>query len=284
MKDFLKRNGIVVIAAAALVAIIAVVSITVGASGTDAASGTVNVVMRPVRGLMSSVVSHLEGVYGYIYRYDMLEAENAELKTRVAQLEREYREYSEIAEENERLRKLLDFTDSNEGYKTEPATVLSWSSSSWHSTFTIGKGTASGLSNGDCVINEAGAVIGRITSISPSSAVVTTLTDTTSSVSAVVWDTDDTAVLNGDFTLMKDGLVRLSYLPDGCTVAPGNTIMTSGRGGVFPRGLLLGTVESVYSESSGSGDWAIVRPSVELENLAYVYIITSFGEEAAAND
>jgi rod shape-determining protein MreC len=276
--DFLKKNGIVVLVAAVLVAVIAIVSIIAGASRSDAAGNTINALMRPVRAVMSSVVSRLEDVYGYMYGYDSLKAENEALKGRIAKLENDYREYQEIAEENKRLHELLGFSEDHSEYQFETATVLSWSSSSWQSSFTIGKGTKSGLAKGNCVITESGFVVGRITSVSASSAVVTTLIDTTSSIGALVWETGEPALLSGDFSLMKEGLAKLLHLPDRSTLPSGETIVTSGSGGVFPRGLVLGTVESVHTDSSGMSDWATLGPSADLNDLAYVYIITSFEE------
>jgi len=280
LKEFLKKNGIFVFGAALLVAIIAAVSIAAGGNGSDAASGAVNTLMRPVRGVMSSVVSRLEGIYGYMYGYDTIAAENEALKKRVAELEREYREYIEVAAENERLKELLEFSQSQSGaYSYETATVLSQSASSWQSAFTISKGSSSGLVKGNCVITESGAIVGRITSVSANSAVVTTLIDTTSNIGSLVWETEDTAVLCGDYELMKEGRAKLRYLPDGCTLAPGDTVITSGSGGIFPRGLVLGTVESVHSDSTGTGDWAIMAPAAEVEDIVHVYVITSFGGE-----
>lgn len=279
MRDFIRKNGIIVVAAAVLVAVIAIASILLGANGSDAAGGAVGALMKPARGLMSSVVSRLETVYGYMYRYDVLRTENGELKARIAELEREYREYEEMAAENERLKTLLGFAEEHESYEMTQAAVLSHSASTWQSAFTIGRGASSGLHKGDCVITETGCVIGRIDSVASTTAVVTTLIDTTSSIGAVVFGTGDTGVLCGDFELMREGRARLSYLPDACTLTPGDTVTTSGAGGVFPRGLVLGTVDSVETSASGTGDWAVVTPSAELDNLGYVYIVTSFGEE-----
>lgn len=279
MRAFIRKNGLIIVAAAVLVAIIAAVSIGFGSGGSDVSGGAVNTVMRPLRGVMSGLVSGLEDIYGYMYGVDMLKAENEELKTRVAELEREYREYEEMAAENERLYKLLEFEDTHSGYDLTQTAVLSQSASSWQSAFTVSKGSNAGLAVGNCVITESGFIVGRITSVSASSAVVTTLVDTTSSIGATVWNTGDSCVLCGDFELMREGKARLKYLPDACTLAPGDTVTASGSGGVFPRGLVLGTVESVGSDASGSGDWAVVVPSAELENADYVYVITAFTEE-----
>ncbi|MBR6259244.1 MAG: rod shape-determining protein MreC [Oscillospiraceae bacterium] len=277
MREFIRKNGIIVVIAALLVAVIAVSSIVAG--GSDAAGGAVNTLVRPVRGFMSGVVSHFERLYGYMYGYDILETENGELKERIATLEQEYREYDELAAENERLKKLLGFSEEHASYEMTQAAVLSQTASSWQSAFTISRGSASGLKEGCCVITESGFVIGRVTSVSSSSSVVTTLLDTTSSIGAVIWDTGETGVLSGDFELMKRGRAKLAYLPDSCTLSPGDTVITSGAGGVFPRGLVLGTVERVETSASGTSDWALISPSADLYNLEYVYVITSFGEE-----
>lgn len=274
MRQIFKKKGTWVVLAALIIAMISAITLSVG--GSDVFSRATNAIMKPVKSVVTSMVDGLEELYRYMYDYDRLEAENAELKVRISQLEDEYREYTEVSEENDRLRALAGLSERNANFEYAEATIISWSASSWGSSFTISKGTDDGLEKFDCVINEYGYIIGQITDIGPSSATVTTIIDSSLSVGAMVAGSDDTGVASGDFSLMKSGLLKLEYVSSPDKLVSGDTIVTSGAGGVFPRGLVLGYVEEMTVSASGTGTYAEVRPAAELEELVYVYVIIDF--------
>ncbi len=278
MKKFLKKNLIIIVAIAAVIAIISAVSVSVSKNNTDGTSKVANFLVKPIKSVTVSLVSSLEHIYGYMFEYDSIVAENEELKREVAKLQEEYREYTEISEENERLRKLLEFSEANSEYKMERATIISWTASNWESSFTINKGTKSGLALNDCIITENGYLVGRITRIDNTTATVTTVIDTGTNIGSLIYSTGESAVLQGDFGLMKDSRAKLAYIPDGTEVAVGDSIITSGAGGLLPRGLVIGYVESVELSSSGLTDYAVIEPAANLNDLTHVYIITQFGE------
>ena len=169
----MNKKRILILIAAIVVAILATLTLTLGRSGSDAVTGGVNTMMKPLKTLMSAIVDDLEDLYGYLYRYDQLQAENEQLRARIAELEQEYREYIEVSDENARLRELLGLSERNADYKYASATVISWTASNWASSLTIDRGSASGVQVGNPVITENGALIGRVTSVSTSTATVT---------------------------------------------------------------------------------------------------------------
>ena len=272
----MNKKRILILIAAIVVAILATLTLTLGRSGSDAVTGGVNTMMKPLKTLMSAIVDDLEDLYGYLYRYDQLQAENEQLRARIAELEQEYREYIEVSDENVRLRELLGLSERNADYKYASATVISWTSSNWASSLTIDRGSASGVQVGNPVITENGALIGRVTSVSTSTATVTTILDTSSSIGAEDSQTNELAVAQGNFELMKKGQLKLSFLPNHYAVKAGDTIVTSGGGGTYPQGLVIGTVDEVVVSSSGLTDYAVIAPSADLDNLEFLYIITSY--------
>jgi len=276
VKSFINRKGFWVIIVAVVIALAAALSVALGHSGSDVANSLSNTLMKPVKTVMSSFVDSLEKYYNYMYRYDAIAAENEELKSRVAKLEEEYREYTEMSEENVRLRALLDLSERNSDYKFDTATIIAWTSSNYASSFTINKGTGAGLELGQGVITENGYLVGQITQIDYASATVTTILDTTSNVGALVNETSEVAIINGDFDCFQEGKVRLSYLQNDTSVIAGDTIITSGKGGVFPQGLVIGYVESVVSDPSGLDVYAVVAPAADITDLTHVFIITEF--------
>ena len=278
MKKFFKKNIIILIAAALVIALVTAVTVSVSSDNTNGTSKVANFIMRPVKSAAASMVSSLEHIYGYMFEYYSIVAENEELKRQVAELQEEYREYTEVSEENERLRKLLDLGEKNSDYKFEAASIISWTASNWESSFTINKGSNSGLSINDCIITETGYLVGQITQLDTTTATVTTVIDTSVNIGALVYNTGEAAVVQGDYALMKKGLTKLTYIPDGTETVSGDSIVTSGMGGIFPRGLVIGYVKEVVLSSSGLADYASIEPAAELDNLAHVYIITQFEE------
>ena len=110
-------------------------------------------------------------------------------------------------------RELLGLQEAPEDYRFNEAYIVSWDSSSWKSTFTIGKGTRSGLETGMVVVTEYGQVVGLITDIGPNWATVTTVLDTSLEISASVASAGYTGVVQGAYTTNASGKLRMNYLP-----------------------------------------------------------------------
>ncbi len=270
------RKGIIILAAALIVAVLGIIGVNTAGSDGPVANG-LNALLRPLKGLTSRVVGMYESLYGYIYNYDKLLAENEELKKRNADLEEGYLRYDSIVEENQRLKKLLNFKDHHAEYVVEQATVLSWTASNWSRTFTINVGSAnSEVAVGDSVINEAGALVGVITGVDSLTSTVCSVIDTTFAASVNI-GADNTVTACGSFSLMQEGLLWAGYLEQNAGVATGDTVVTSGKGGTFPEGLLLGYVDGLYDESGELSLYAAVAPATELQDLLHVFVITDFG-------
>ena len=92
----------------------------------------------------------------------------------------------------------------------------------------------------------------------------------------IITRTNSAGVLEGDFSLMKEGRLKLSYLPDGAQLVAGDEVLTSGKGDVYPSGLVVGQVEGVFSDASGMNRYAVVAPEVELDSLVEVFVIKDF--------
>ena len=92
----------------------------------------------------------------------------------------------------------------------------------------------------------------------------------------IVNRTYSAGVLEGDFTLMGQGKLKLSYLSDSAQLVSGDEVLTSGKGGVYPSGLVVGTVDGVFTDPSGINRYAVVTPTAALADLTEVFIITDF--------
>lgn len=203
--------------------------------------------------------------------------ENAQLRAQLAGSSQEEREFEELEEENRQLRELLNLSQRNSDYIFETAAVISWSSSNWESSFTISKGRSnSDIEVGDCIITSAGEVVGIVKTVSAVSSVCTSIIDTSFSASINLNNITGSSSAKGDYALMKDGLLKVEYINDSNKVLSGDTVLTSGKGGVFPSGLLVGYITDVRTDGAGLSDYAVVSPAADLDNVLDVFVITDF--------
>ena len=165
MKEYLKKNGIrIVIIIFAVIVIILVSSVTRGENVSFLQNAT-GVLSSPLQKVISSTVNWFDTIYGYLYKYDSLMAENESLRAQLADAQQSARDGIEASEENVRLRELLNLRDKNSSFVLESSKVVLWSASNWSSSFTISKGRSSGIELGDPVITEYGVVVGQITEL-----------------------------------------------------------------------------------------------------------------------
>ena len=277
MKDFLTKKGITIAVVAIVIAMAAAISVALSGGNAGFASMLSQPFFKPLKSAMTSLVNSLESAYDYMYKFDEIRAENDRLRARVAELEDEYREYTEISEENARLRALLDFTErSDQAYPYESVSIIAWTASNFSSSFTISKGSSSGIELHDVVITENGYLVGLVTEVTTTSSVVTTIIDTTMSVGALIYENGETGIVSGDFDLFKQEKLKLSYMGASSEVIIGDTVVTSGSGGVYPSGLVIGRIDGIAVESSGLSPYAIVTPAAEISTLTHLYVITDF--------
>ena len=277
MKHYLKRYGIrlaVLVVAAALVIGLATRQRSDGRSGP--LSGLSNSLRIPVQGAVGSVVDWMQGIYGYIYQYDKLVAENETLRRQLAEAQDQVRASAEAAEENIRLRTLLGYLEKNTTFVTESAMITSWDASNWVSAFTISKGSNQGIELGDCVITESGMLVGQVFELGTNWATVRSIVDVNMDAGVLVGDGAIAAMLVGDYALMQESKCKLSYFTEDVTLFSGDSVVTSGRGGAFPAGIVVGTVTELRSEAGGQSFYAVVDPAVDLSLLSQVFIIKDF--------
>jgi len=276
VKQYLQKNGLrigIIVAAAALI-------IGLGAAARDGRIGFVQnmagVIKSPIQKVLSSAVNWFDSMYGYLYQYDSLLAENESLRSQLADAQQSAREGIEASEENSRLRKLLELREKHTDYVMESCKVVLWSSSNWSSAFTISKGASSGIEMGDPVITEYGAVVGQITELGTNWATVSTLIDVDMSVGAFVGATGNSGMVVGEFSFMREKTAKLTYLADGAQIFVGDDVLTSGSGGAFPAGLMIGTLTAVQTEAGGQIEYGIVEPQANLDSLVQVFVIKDF--------
>lgn len=276
MKGYLKKYGV------KLLVLVLVVALVVGfvTVSRDGEAGTVENAVADVRNpfqkVAAALVSRVEELYGYMYRYDMLMQENENLRAENADLQKQLRENEQAKEENEELRELLNLRQKHEDFVFESAKVVSWNASNWASTFTISKGSESGIEVGDSVVTAYGVLVGTVIEVGNKWATVETIVDINTSIGALVGAEEVSAMLLGDYTLMSSQHSKLSFVAETGQVITGDLVLTSGAGGKYPQGLILGTVSSVHTEAAGQIEYAVVEPYTNLNGLTQVFVIKEY--------
>ena len=230
----------------------------------------------PVQKAATALLDWVEGIYGYLYEYDRLVEENNSLRAENAALRETNRNYSELEAENIRLRELFGWSQKHTDFVLESAKIVAWDTSNYVSAFTIGKGSKSDIALGDCVVTEYGALVGQVIELGSDWATIRTIIDVNMDVGALVGEDNYAGVITGEFSLMKQGLTRITYLSSGAHIFQHDEVLTSGKGGSFPPGLLIGDVSTVMTESGGQVTYGIVTPACDVSRLSQVFIIKDF--------
>ncbi|WP_301829152.1 rod shape-determining protein MreC [uncultured Parolsenella sp.] len=238
---------------------------------------TVATPARVVGSVVASPVSGISNVVGNLTADSQtlsdLKAENDDLKAQVARL-------TEYEDEANTLTDLLQLRNQY-SLDSTAARVIARSTDSWSSTITIDKGTTSGIQTGMPVMTSTG-VVGQVSECGPTTATVRLITDESSGVSAKVQSSGAQGQLQGS----ADGTLHLNLIRTDQQVSTGDSVVTSGLGGVYPKGLPVGTVSNV-TKSSGSLYYDItVEPLASVGSLEEVLVITSLSgdQQATADD
>ena len=269
---FSSKVRTVLVIAVVLAAALTVIGNLTGSTPLD---GAVKGLLTPI----STAASHLKNgaaqLYSYLFRYEALAAENADLKVQLAQFSNDARKLDAMTRENARLRAALELQQDHEDYKLVDAYIIDRDSRDWASTFTINRGSTSGLTEGMCVVTENGEVVGLITSVGSNYAVVTTVLDSSLEVSATIASTGYNGMVRGGYTAGLDGYLRMDYLPTSAVIRNQDQVVTSGST-VYPRDLVLGRIIDAGYDDTGVAKYAVLEPAVNVSSIEQVFVITEY--------
>jgi len=235
--------------------------------GVDFFDALVMEICSPFQRGATFVIKTVQGTFQQYVFLINLEEENRMLKQKIGELQEQNHRMKEMKLANERLRKLLQFREKNPSSMIG-AEVIGQDPSSWFKSVTIDKGERDGVKKGMAVISPAG-VIGQILKTASHYAIVLLLTDYNSAIDSIVQRTRAKAIVEGK----GENRCQLKYLLRADEVAVGDVVVTSGLGGNFPKGLMIGEVKKVDKKGHGVFQYAELVPSVDLTQLEEVFVI-----------
>ena len=277
MKNFLKNNGLWVLFAAAVIAVVLAL-MSVFSSTSSPLENLVGTVASPFRAAYTAVAEWFNDKQKYYRDYTDLEEENRELKRQIAQMEADVRQGQLDSAENQRLKELLGLQEERPDLTEDIvlATITEHAATNWTDSLTVSRGINDGLGVGDCVMDENGNLVGTVSAVGVNWATILTLVDTDTSIGAQVFRTGELGVAQGNFALMGQDRLRLDYLPAECELLGGDLVVTSGLGGFYPAGLVIGSVEEVQLDDSGAASYAVLIPAVDFDALQQVVVLRSY--------
>ena len=276
MKDFIRKKGLPILIVVVLVVLLFGVAKYTLAGKAGLLSNAVSAVRAPLARSAVAVTEWLESIYGYIYQYDQLVEQNETLQKSLAEAEEKARLGEEALEENARLRELLNLAEKRTDFVFESAKIIAWDPSNWTSRFTIGKGASSGIELGDCVVTEYEALVGQVVELGDNWATIRTLVDVDFGAGALVGASGEAAMVVGDYMLMQSGCLRLAYLTDSSGIFVGDAVLTSGEGGYFPQGLIIGEITELLSDDGGQSVYGVVKPALDIGHLTQVFVVKDY--------
>ena len=264
-----------------LIAVIVAIAVALSSAlirGTAAGKNVTQSLLAPFESALSALTRTAERFYNYVFRYESLEAENAYLKERVASMEDEIRSIDTLQRENERLRAVANLLKEHEDYDLLSSYIISWDSSNWRNTFTIGKGTQSGISEGMCAVTEQGQVVGIVTDCGSNWATVTTILDSSLQISATLSSSGYNGIVQGAHKTDKENQLRMDYLSTEAVIRNNDQVVSTGST-LYPRGLILGYVVDDGLDGTGVDKYAIIEPAADFDLLEQVFIIKNYVNE-----
>lgn len=271
MRRLLKSKLFIV--ALVVAGILALAALSAGeGSGVRVIGNVISIPIAPLQRIISFTAERIGGIFDYFKDVKLTKAENEELLRRVSELEKENRELERLKKENQELRDALNFLDEMESYEPIGCTIIAKDPGNWFEVFTINRGSKDGIEINAPVITAYG-LVGRISDVDLFTAKVTTIIDMDSTVAARVSRSRDIMIVRGDATLKNRGLCRMDYISPDVDIMPGDLIETSGLGGIYPKGIIIGQVKEIIRNEGQFDSYAIISPIVDFKRLEEVIVL-----------
>lgn len=206
---------------------------------------------------------------------DEIIAENEKLKEENHELKQKQIDYDKIKLENEEYKEFFDIKEENPDFEIATASVVGRDGLDKFASFTIDIGEKDGIEENDVVMSSTG-VVGVVVETGYNYSRVYTILNPSVSVACFVSSTRDTGIVTGEGSYSNEGKTVIRYLPKNTEAKEGDIISTTGMGEVFPEGLVVGTIESIQTDTSGNYNYAVVVPEADIAEVKTVFIIKNY--------
>ena len=266
-----KKRGILGIIITILILIVLVVVSNMRDANVHHIGNTLSAMVMPVQNGVVYIKNKIQGNSTFFTNIKNLKEENEELKKKNSELEKSLRELEIIKSENETLKQYVNLKEKYSAYATVPGYVINKDTSNYSNVIVINIGSEDGVQVNMAVISDQG-LVGHVISVNEKTAKVQTLLDTSSAVSSVVGSARDNIIVRG--TLDDKTMIKATSIPTTVAMIEGDKVETSGMGGIYPRGITIGTVKKVTNTKNFTNRYAMIEPAVNFDKLETVLVIT----------
>lgn len=253
-----------------IVFLILIVVFSNNEANTSFFENAVNKLVMPVQNGLTYLKNKIGGNSTFFTDINNLKNENQNLKNKNSELEQSLRELENIKSENETLKEYLNLTEKYGEYKTMPAYVINKDISNYSKTIIINVGKEDGVEENMTVIADEG-LVGHVISVTNNTAKVRTIIDTASSVSCLMSTNKESIVCKG--TLESNTQLKAMYISTEANIVQGDSVETSGLGGIYPKGIHVGNVKKIVSTKNITDRYALVDTTVDFNKLNTVLVI-----------
>jgi len=243
-------------------------------SGINWINNIVSVPLTPVQKAFSFASRRIDAALTFFNDIKAIKQENEELKIKVKELEKERNDLLEYREKIKVLKEALNLKEQFEDYELTGANVIGKDQGNWFNIFKIDRGKKDGIASDYAVVTATKGLVGRISTVDLTSSKVVSIIDEDSVVSGWISKPQGgPVVVRGDLTLKEKGLCRMDTIPVDVDVAVNDVIETSGLGGIYPKGIIIGKVKEVKKTNSELNRYAIIEPAVDFKRLEEVFVL-----------
>jgi len=267
-----KKTGIIGIIITIMILILTVILSNIDVQKMSYVENALNAFVMPIQNGLTYLKNKIEGNSSFFEDINKLQEENEALKRKNSELEQSLREFEIVKAENETLKEYVGLKDKYQNYQPIPAYIINKDITNYNQTIVINVGEKDGVKVDMTVIADQG-LVGRVISTTQTTAKIQTIIDTASSVSCNISTSREPIIVTG--TLEKASTLKASYIPTDATILENDKIETSGIGGIYPKGITIGTIQEIVSTKNVTDRYAYVETAVDFKKLETVLVITN---------
>lgn len=275
MKRFLQSDSFKRLVAIVAVILLGIISAAFSHNASSPFTTAMSVVFSPIQRLASSFSQEMKGLSASFTSSSVYIEQIEDLENQISEYRKQLADYEELKQKVTAYEEFYNIKVQNPDYEFAYGTVVSRDVADPYGSFVINAGSTSGIEVNDPVIY-GDYVVGVVKKVNLSTCVVYTVLDPRVNIGAYESATREYGYVSGDNKLLKNGLCKLQGLDRSSSIVSGGIVCTSGSGGVFPHGLIIGEVDSVTSDKVTTSTYATIKPYTDLNELTDVFVITSF--------
>lgn len=243
-------------------------------TNSDFISGALGAGFNPVQKVIYTAGEKIKGGIDFFASFSEVKEENDQLKRQIIELQNQLVGYNTYKTQNEQLKQELNFKNQHSEYNYVGASIIGESGGSFYEGYVIDRGADSGIKK-DMIVIAGNELVGIVTEVNSNWSKVQTISSTNTAVAATVEETNEVSGIVRGYRNIgnREPLAKIYNLPMNSPIKAGDTILTSGLGGVYPQGIRIGSVTSVETDNVKVSKSAVIKPFADFNTLTQVVVV-----------